>query len=100
MERALELYKDYYGLMVTQSASAPGEGSDDVVTSEEPKPALRLEDPMPGEGMSETLEEALLSLGVPAETVESAKTRTLHSSSTKDRIASRLRRTLSAVVGH
>jgi hypothetical protein len=100
MELAPELNEDYYGSMVTQSAPASDEGSDNVVTSEEPKPVLRLEDPMPGEGISETLETTLLSLGVPAVTVESAKTHVLHQSSARERIASRLRRTLSAVAGH
>jgi hypothetical protein len=59
---------------------------------------LRLEDPMPGGGISETLEETLLSMGVPPATVNSARTRTLESLSRKERLASRLRRTLSAVV--
>ena len=59
---------------------------------------LRLEDPMPGGGVSETLEQTLLSMGVPAATVTSARTHTLESLSTKERIASRLRHTLSAVV--
>lgn len=86
--------------MTTQPAGAPAERSPSVVTGEEPEPMLRLEDPVTGGGISETLEQTLLSMGVPDATVESAKTRTLQHLSPRERVASRLRRTLAAVAGH